>query len=127
MKKLLHDKLRSAKKSIYIHTHQFNDEEMLEILDQKVKQGVEVKIINGTNKLVKEHNKSYFFQNKSLKDLHSKYMIIDKQMLIWGTSNYTTTGYNNLWEMTFIHQDPKLIEEFIKRFKAAEIIIKNGL
>jgi hypothetical protein len=126
MKKLLHEKLRAAKKSIYIHTHQFNDDEMLEILDQKIKQGIEVKIINGSNKLVKGQNRSYFLQNKSLKDLHSKYMIIDKQMLIWGTSNYTTTGYSNFWEMTFIYQEPQIIEEFIKRFKAAETIIQNG-
>ncbi len=126
MKRMLHEKLMLAKKSIYIHTHQFNDPEMLKILDQKLKQGIEVKIINGTNKTVKAYKRSYFLQNKSSTDLHSKYIIIDQQILVWGTANYTTTGYTNLWEMTFIHQDPKLLEEFVKRFKASESIIQNA-
>ncbi len=127
MKKMLHQKLSSAKKSIYIHTHQFNDPEMLSILDAKLKQGLEVKLINGTNKTVKSHKRSYFLQNKSPTDLHSKYIIIDREILIWGTANYTTTGYTNLWEMTFIHQDSKLVEEFSKRFKASEALIQSSL
>ena len=125
MKEMLHKKLRAAKSSIYIHTHQFNDPKMLEILTQKLKQGLDVKIINGTNKTVKAHKEIYFIQNKSPTDLHSKYIIIDKKTLLWGTSNYTSTGYTNLWEMTFIYEDPKLVEEFVNRFKASETIIQN--
>jgi phosphatidylserine/phosphatidylglycerophosphate/cardiolipin synthase-like enzyme len=66
-------------------------------------------------------------QNTSSTDLHSKYIIIDEQTLLWGTANYTTTGYTNLWEMTFIHQEPKLVEEFTKRFKISETMIRNVL
>lgn len=127
MKKLIHEKLMSAKNSIYIHTHQFNDIEMLAILDMKLKQGIKVKIINGNNTTVKDYKREYFLQNQSSTDLHSKYIIIDQQILIWGTANYTQTGYTNLWEMTFIHRDVKLAEEFIKRFNASEAIVKKRI
>ncbi len=125
MKKLVESHILKAKKSIYIQTHQFNDPDLIEILDQKVKQGLDIRMINGTKKPKKTYERSYFTQNNSLRDLHSKYIIIDNEILLWGTNNYTFTGYKNLWEMTFIHKDPKLIDQFLKNFKSSELILRK--
>jgi hypothetical protein len=120
---LVHNFIMGAKKSIKIHTHQFNDPNLVALLENKTKEGIIIRVIQGRSGPIIKSTPSFILQNTLTKEYHSKYIILDDSRILWTTGNFTKTSYTNPWEMTFILDDPFLVKTFIENFIHNELEI----
>ena len=127
---MIHERLKNAKKSIFIQTNQFNDLELLNILENKKKSNLDIKLLIGASKNTKSFTNSFIQQNVSSTEFHSKYIIIDQSEIIWTTGNFTKTAYLNPWESTFILKDSSSFkffsEHFYKSWSESKVKIKKA-
>ena len=121
----LKKELQAAKQSIYLIVPWFNDLDLFNILLDKAKKGIKVKIIiqnNSINRDAKfkigqiEQYGGEIYINGRRKLIHAKVCVIDKQKTIKGSYNWTYNARKNYEEVDFfINQDlaSKQIKNFI--------------
>ena len=125
VKAFIHDQIKMAKMSVDIHTHQFNDPELIPLLDQLQAKGIKIRLIVGTKtpKIIIE--RPYLRFNNSPVNYHSKFIIIDSNKLLWMSGNLTKSSYLNPWETLFTIKEKSLIEAFSKQMESTYTPLKK--
>ncbi|HOS84501.1 MAG TPA: phospholipase D-like domain-containing protein [Bacteroidales bacterium] len=122
----LQNEITASKSCILIAVAWFTNKDLLGLLVDKVKVGVQVKIIVSDdivnkrlnfNEFVKIGGDYQIIQSYQDKFMHNKFAIFDNKKVITGSYNWTYSAeYNNL-ESVIISRDENLIKQFNIRFK----------
>lgn len=139
IKPLLINQIQQAQHSIQIAVAWFTDNDVLEILLNKRKAGVSVKILISNDS--KNFNESYSLDFTPFQQIggklmvveesfmHHKFCIIDQTILLTGSANYTYNGfYKNKESISLIHEQ-ETIADFLAEFErlAGQIQEENGV
>jgi len=122
------ENINNTKSSIKIAVTWFTNEDIYNTLFKKLKEGVKIQLIiinDGTNnaedrkkdwqKLI--DNGAEFYYSDIIKKVHHKFCIIDEELLITGSYNWTYGAKKN-WENIFLIDDEKIVNEFCEEFKS---------
>ena len=127
-RKLLAAFLRKAKKQLYIYDPQIADPEMLRILAERVKAGVEVKIIGQAS------GRKTGLEIRKLADqrLHTRTIIRDRKHAFVGSQSLRMAELDSRREVGIIVDEPKVVNSLIRTFeedwekKASEVKEHSG-
>lgn len=113
-----------AKKSIDIAMYSFTKREIAQALVNAQKRGVRVRIALDQARSKNRHSKMKYFINNGLNPrmventMHNKFAVIDGELLITGSYNWTANAEKNNYEnILFIKNSPKVIEAYQKQFE----------
>jgi hypothetical protein len=122
--------LQSAQYQIRIAVAWFTDSQLFEILLSKAKKGVKIEILLANNFINHESNINYeqlnqfggsvaFIGNDSEKAplMHNKFCIIDEEILVFGSYNWTRKAQANHESITIIEGNRELIIDFNQEFE----------
>jgi phosphatidylserine/phosphatidylglycerophosphate/cardiolipin synthase-like enzyme len=105
--------LKRARKQLLIYDPMVSDREMLQILRERAKAGVEVKVIGrlpgGT---------SFEVQKLAGARLHTRTIIRDRRQAFVGSQSLRTAELNSRREVGLIIQDPKAVKKLIDTFES---------
>jgi len=115
----------SAKKTIEVASHILNDSKVTDALLGAADRGVRVRILIGTqpefNHWLKRPSENLSWTRKAHQDgvvSHAKFMVIDREQLIWATGNFTATSLSNPWEIYLFTRSRDLIATLEAYFDA---------
>lgn len=124
--------LQSAKNTILVAAAWFTDPDLLNILVEKVKEGVSVKVLissNTTNEkldfnpFIKAGGHLVRVKSNGYGIMHHKFCVIDKRMTIHGSYNWSVNARNNNDESITISYQQNLIEKMTDLFN--EILLRS--
>lgn len=116
--------IKAAKKEIKVATAWFTDKELFEALCQRAKFGVKVTVILinddincGQKKLnfdkLEDFNGSIkFIEQHKFNKMHNKFCIIDENIVITGSYNWTNQARNNHENITVIEDDTQITQDY---------------
>lgn len=109
--------LKGAKQSVYFMTYSFTDDEIGDMLVEKLNDGVEVKgIFDPRKDSYSEYEK--LKEVSVLKKVHHKVFIVDNATVITGSYNPSRNGDEVNDENMLILRQPEVVEAFVKEFKS---------
>jgi len=127
--KEIESRLKEAKKSIRIAVAWFTDPKLFNLINEKAKNGIEVELLIAHHEInfdsdldyrkLKDSGGEYFWIGKGKKWeplMHNKFCIIDNEILIFGSYNWTQKAKSNHESITVIEDDYSLISDFNKEF-----------
>lgn len=128
IKSVIIEQLRKAKKSVKVISAYFSDSDLFDILCTLSKRGIEVELIisddpmNTNESKIKfvdflDSNGNLYLTNRSPAQtlVHHKFCIIDDELMITGSYNWTTKASLNR-ENIIIIDNKKTIQEYLKEF-----------
>ncbi len=126
-KRLSHE-LNQAKLSIYVAVAWFTRHDLFDILLEKAEQGVKVQLLISNDMINLNSGIDYaslnigssamHFIGDGKKDLmHNKFCIIDENVIINGSYNWSYKAEKNHENITIISGDTRLAEHFIEQFR----------
>ncbi|MCX6538491.1 MAG: phospholipase D-like domain-containing protein [Acidobacteria bacterium] len=105
--------LKQAKKQLLIYDPKISDREMLRILQERAKAGVEVKVIGQVS-----GRPSFEVQKLAGTRLHTRTIIRDRHQAFIGSQSLRTAELESRREVGLIVQDPKVVKKLIDTFEA---------
>lgn len=127
LKPLVLEQIREAKASIQIAVAWFTDQDILDLLVEKRLQGVKVLVLLSND--VKNFEESYSLDFTKLQQIggklvivetsfmHHKFCIVDRQVLLTGSANYTYSGLHKNNESIIITDEKESIKDFLLEFE----------
>ncbi len=127
LKPLVLKQIREAKASIQIAVAWFTDQDILDLLVEKRLQGVKVLVLLSND--VKNFEESYSLDFTKLQQIggklvivetsfmHHKFCIVDQQVLLTGSANYTYSGFHKNNESIIITDEQESIKDFLLEFE----------
>lgn len=122
--------LQSAQYQIRIAVAWFTDSQLFDILLSKAKKGVKIELLLANNFINHESNINYqqlsqwggsvtFIGDDSEKAplMHNKFCIIDEEILVFGSYNWTRKAQSNHESITIIEGNKALIVDFNQEFE----------
>ena len=128
------ESLKSAKYNIVVVTAWFTDDSLLQILNSKVKENLDVSIIIGDNKDNTKLNFKEFeslggkltrIKGKGFGIMHQKYCVIDSKTAFHGSYNWTINARMNNSESVIKTDHSNTIKELLEDFKNFKMKTKN--
>lgn len=132
--------LEEAKSEILIATAWFTDDQLFNIIQRKIDSGVRVEIILADNednrrlpfeKINKGLSKVFRIKNVGFGMMHQKFCVVDKQVVLFGSYNWTINARKNNHESIMRTDQKESVEKFIEIFneikKKAEAIAAPSL
>ncbi|MDD3119882.1 MAG: phospholipase D-like domain-containing protein [Candidatus Gracilibacteria bacterium] len=116
--------LGSAKKSIWIYDETFSDETLKNLLAEKKKTGIEIKILIGDSKKITSNKEDIEFFKKNGIEIkypqkpfvHAKAFLVDNDVMYIGSINFTTNSMKNNRELGIIFRNKNINNDFIDIF-----------
>jgi len=116
--------INKAKDSIFVQAYSFTDRDIAEALVRAAKRGVKVKVLlDKSNRNDKRSAKDLIIQHSLPLRLdspsgisHNKILIIDNQIVITGSYNFSAAAYTRNTENLLILNSPDLAKEYIKNW-----------
>ncbi len=117
------EELEKAEKNIYFAAFSFTDDEIGDLMIEKHKEGIEISGIfekrqisrySEYKKMEGEGMDVYLDANKYI--MHHKFIIIDEEVVITGSYNFTTSAKSRNDENLLIIHDPKIAKIYYKEF-----------
>ena len=118
--------LAEVKNSIFIAVAWFTDQEILNIIKEKAHDGVAVEIILNNDEINKpiiqelsyKNIKIYFYESEqSNATMHHKFCILDKEVLLSGSYNWTyAAARKNHEDVSVIRYEPEVLLNYLKKF-----------
>jgi PLD-like domain len=127
IKQILLKLLTNSQSTIYIAVAWFTDKDILNLLIEKRQKGQKIIVVLSNDD--KNFNESYSLDFEPLEAIggqlividkafmHHKFSIIDENILVTGSANYTYNGFHKNSENIFVIDDPQTIKEFLNQFK----------
>jgi len=123
--------LKLAKKEIKISIYNFTHKKIAKTLKNIAKKGIKVKIIFDYESSKKRKTKSMLYYLAKYKNIecyqirgkyvkkkdyfakmHQKIVVIDNKVLIFGSANWSYSGFGKNYEVVFILKDPKIARKY---------------
>jgi hypothetical protein len=108
--------IEHAQKSILLASHVFGESRISQELIKAQARGVKVQLLLGTklaNPFFEKTLQQIFNVDQVTEETgvtaHAKFMIIDDDLAIWTTGNFTKTSLQNPWEIFLFIKDPQFI------------------
>ncbi len=123
IKSTLINYLNQAKTSIYIAVAWFTDQDLLDIICRKASDGLKVELITinddvnsaiDFSKLFKAGGKVWMMENNKV--MHNKFCIIDNQVVVNGSYNWTIKAKENHENVVIINGNEEIAKSFINEF-----------
>ncbi len=105
--------LKRAKTQLLIYDPMISDKEMLRILQERAKAGVEIKVIGKVS-----GRASFEAQKLAGMRLHTRTIIRDRSQAFVGSQSLRTAELDSRREVGLIIQDPKAVKKLIDTFEA---------
>lgn len=112
--------IAQAKSSITIYVHALNDRDVINLIEEKQKMGVKIQIFLGQEeqrKKIDYKNLSSSIKSIQSKEVHSKLIIIDNQLVSISSANLTQSAllnpYENIYYTKFTKEIDKLITNYL--------------
>ena len=118
-RKLLATFIRKARKELLIYDPKIADAEMLRALGERMKAGVEIKVIGRVGK----RNTGLEVRNLVNRRLHTRTIIRDRHQAFIGSQSLRQAELDSRREVGVIVQEPKVVNGLIKTFEADWAII----
>lgn len=127
LKPLVLEQLQAAKASIQIAVAWFTDQDVLDILVEKRQQGIQVQVLISNDR--KNFEEAYSLDFTKLQQIggilivvetsfmHHKFCIVDQQVLLTGSANYTYSGFYKNNESIIITDEQESIKDFLLEFE----------
>ncbi len=126
------EEIQTANKSIYIAVAWFTNKSIYEQLLLKAKQGCSVQLIISNDKinenssidfelLEKSNGKVYKIGNGDTELMHNKFCVIDYNIVITGSYNWSYKAENNFENIVINSNDTSLAEQFVKEFNQIKL------
>ncbi|OYW04722.1 MAG: hypothetical protein B7X11_02610 [Acidobacteria bacterium 37-65-4] len=112
-RKVLGDFLRRAKTQLLIYDPKIGDKEMLRILNERAKAGVEIKIIGSVT-----GRHAFDAQKLRSRRLHTRTIIRDRRQAFVGSQSLRPAELDARRELGLIVQDAKVVRKLIDTFEA---------
>jgi phosphatidylserine/phosphatidylglycerophosphate/cardiolipin synthase-like enzyme len=117
--------LLSAHKAIWVCVFTISDDELAKALIQKHKQGLDVKIITDNDKIYDRGSDIIEMKDAGIPvkiddtrhHMHHKFAIVDKEILVNGSYNWTRSADEYNHENLIITKDEALVKDFTQEFK----------
>lgn len=136
-RKMLEILIKNAKNSLELYAENFNDERIINLLNEKSDENVKIKIIlsediGSNKKIIKKFHKN--IEAKLIKKpyQHSKVIIVDRKILYIGSINFSMQSMDQNREVGIILKEKEFIEKIEKVFRkdwnnnlSIEIIFNN--
>ncbi len=113
-RKVLGEFIRKAKKELLIYDPKIADEEMLHVLGERKKAGVEIKVIGSVSK----QNPGLEVRNLAKIRLHTRTIIRDRRQAFLGSQSLRTAELDSRREVGVIVHESKVVNGLIKTFEA---------
>jgi len=107
--------LENAKSSIKVAMYNFEDKKLARVLQKKARSGLHV-IVYYYKKDVDFYKKIDVIQVKRRK-LHTKMAIIDDEIVVFGSANWTKKSFKKNYEMNYITDNEKIVSQSVKFFE----------
>lgn len=121
------DMINSARDEIQLEMYILSSDKVLDALVDAKLRGVNIRVILEKNVLSDENLNSYStlqnagievaWASENFKLTHSKFMIIDKRILLVGSHNFSRSALNFNREASVIIENNKVIEDFLSIFE----------
>jgi cardiolipin synthase len=105
--------LKRARKQLLIYDPMISDKEMLQILRERAKAGVEIKVIGKV-----QERASFEVQKLAGTRLHTRTIIRDRRQAFVGSQSLRTAELNSRREVGLILRDPKAVKKLIDTFES---------
>jgi len=112
-RKLLGEFIRKAKKELLIYDPKIADAEMLRALSERMKAGVEIKVIGRVGK----QNPGLEVRNLVKRRLHTRTIIRDRRQAFVGSQSLRMAELDSRREVGVIVREPKVVNGLIKTFE----------
>ncbi len=112
-RKQLAEFIKGAKHSLLIYDVELSDPEMVKLIDEQAKAGIDVRLIGGTRS-----RKIPFEVGKLDRRLHSRTMIRDGKIAFLGSQSLRQIELDQRREVGVVIRDAKVVEEMSKTFEA---------
>lgn len=129
-KNLLH-----SNRNIKAFTHRLDSWPLLKTLEKVKNQGVRVEVYAGRGgdhpiwEVPQFQGMLHVLQDKLPFEPHSKFILMDDELALWGTGNLTKNGLNNAAELFFLTKHPQLLsglQEYAKNVTQALAQAETG-
>lgn len=114
-KKDLIEHLENAKTSIKVAMYNFEDKKIARVLKKKARSGLHV-VVFYYKKDVDFYKKIDVIQVKKRK-LHTKMAIIDDELVVFGSANWTKKSFKKNYEMNYITDNKEIVSKSVKFFE----------
>jgi len=124
LERILFKRLEKAKISIRIAAFSFTDPKLIGVLKEKIAQGLKVELVLDNRMSQQRNSISHFIDNKNVTiyhgkgKLHHKIIVIDDEIVITGSYNFSKNASDKNNENLVIMNDPKIAELYLKEFKS---------
>jgi len=120
-RKILEILIKNAKNSLELYAENFNDERIIDLLNQKSEEDVKIKIIlsetiSSNKNIIKKFHKNIETGFIKKPYQHSKVIIMDKKILYIGSINFSMQSMDQNREVGIILKEKKFIEKIYNIF-----------
>lgn len=94
LEKIIENAIFSAKHSLFIQIFSLKDQRIIQALEKKANEGIEIEIIYDAkhNPYIRKNSKIKYTPKESKGLMHRKILVIDKQIVILGSANLTKSS-----------------------------------
>jgi len=112
-RKVLRTFLKRAKKQLLIYDQQVSDKEMLRVLQERTKAGVEIRVIGKTGS-----RSNLNVRKLTQMRLHTRTIIRDARQAFVGSQSLRTAELDSRRELGLIVRDPKVVKRLLASFES---------
>lgn len=117
------NQLRSAKKTVLIHAYEITSPKIEKEIGEAHRRGLKIEIIIDNTRSTAKDSRAIFLYKQGVRVLtdrkhpksHNKVIIIDGEIVITGSYNFTNAAEKNAENLIIIH-DPKIAAIYIKNW-----------
>ncbi|MEI8120425.1 MAG: phospholipase D family protein [bacterium] len=117
--------IAKARTTIHVQAYSFTSDTIAKALLNAHKQGVKVSVILDKSQRTGKYSSADFFAHSGIETMidaqhaiaHNKVIVIDENIVITGSFNFTKAAESNNAENILVIRDPTLAEKYLKNWK----------
>ena len=117
--------MQNAKKSIYVQTYSFTSKEIATSLMEAKERGIKVHVLADRSQLTDKYSQIPTLRLRGVPVsidrvpgiAHNKVIIIDEEVVLTGSYNWTNAAEKRNAENLLFIKDPKVAERYLENFK----------
>ena len=119
------NRINTAKERVYVAAFSFTSKHIAKALLRARQKGLDVRILLDAGQWKENNSRGHFLREQGLqvrydaghKLMHSKYMVIDDDIVITGSYNFTNSAEYNNAENVLVLRDEKIADRYLEDWK----------